>query len=244
MQMNNNEQVKMTLKEVVDILNEDRKRGDEGYIEHNKAMRKVESLMALDEGFGVATKQRNVIPMPNNATKTIETFILNKKQCLAVAASMNSRVLMKVINRIEELEKAAQLSVPQNFAAALRLAADQQEVIEAQQQKILLDAPKVALMDAMEAEELAISIGDWAKLLSKTNQLKIGPNKLMSFLREKGLLMKGRDANERNKPYQILIEAGLFDMKLSATPVGVKVQPLITTKGQTKYSEMVVDNFR
>ena len=149
-----------------------------------------------------------------------------------------------IVDRWHKLEKKAGNFMPQNFAQALRLAADQQEIIQAQQEQMLLNAPKVALMEAMEAEELAISIGDWAKLLSKANKVKIGPVKLMSFLREQGLLMTGRDANERNKPYQIHIEAGTFDVRYNRTPAGVKVQPLVTTKGQMKYAELVVDNFR
>ena len=52
----------------------------------------------------MAIKQRIVIPMPNNATKTINTYILDKKQALTVAASLNDKVLLWVMNRFEEME--------------------------------------------------------------------------------------------------------------------------------------------
>ena len=238
MTLNSNE-VTMTLKQVVDLLNEDRKRGDQGYIKHANAMKKVEQL-ALEQGFGIVQKQDIAISTSNGGSKTIQTYVLNKKQCLAVSAALNSRALMAVINRLEELERRVSLlNVPKDFAQALRLAAEQQELIQAQQARLALNAPKVEF-----ASSNSMSIGEWAKLLTRANEVKVGPNKLMALLRELNYLMVGRDKTERNKPYQKYIEVGYFEIKYRQTNIGLLPQPLITSEGQLALADMVVNYFK
>lgn len=109
----------ITLKEITDMIN----------VRHNDAMAKVEKL-ALEPSFGQLRKTRISLPKGNNATQEIETYNLSKKQAIAVGAKLNNALLMKVIDRVEELEK--QKSIPQTFSAALLLASKQAETIEKQ----------------------------------------------------------------------------------------------------------------
>ena len=127
----------MNLKDVVDLLNEDRKRGDDGYIEHNKAMKKVVEL-TKQAGFGTCEKSTHVITMPNGSKQTIETYKLNKKQCLAVSAALNSRALMVVINRWEELEEQVNKPLsPMMMIAQMAMQLDAQQSINEDVQKRL-----------------------------------------------------------------------------------------------------------
>ena len=90
----NNGEVVITLKEITDLIG----------VEHNKAMKKVAKL-AEEPSFGRVEKMARHINMPNGGTKVVETYVLNKKQAIAVGAKLNNSLLMKVIDRLEELEK-------------------------------------------------------------------------------------------------------------------------------------------
>ena len=106
---NGNEYV-ITLKEITDLIG----------VEHNKAMRKVEEL-AKEEGFGTLAKTATVY---NDRGQTIPTYQFTKKQAIAVGARLNNTMLMKVINRLEELEsQKPQFQIPLTYSEALMLAA-------------------------------------------------------------------------------------------------------------------------
>ena len=78
---------------------------------------------------------------------------------------------------IEMEKKAKTLSVPQTFAEALRLAANQQEQIEQQKNLLLEQQPKVEFANAVLGCDDAIDIGSVAKTLHKG----VGRNKLFLF---------------------------------------------------------------
>jgi phage regulator Rha-like protein len=70
-------------------------------VRHDKAMKKVTKL-AEEPSFGEVAKMDT---FNLNGVK-VETYSLNKKQAIAVGAKLNNKLLMKVIDRLEELEKA------------------------------------------------------------------------------------------------------------------------------------------
>ena len=80
----------ITLKEITDLVS----------VEHNKAMKTVEKL-SLENSFGTLEKIATVY---NEKGQTIPTYNLTKKQAIAVGAKLNNSLLMKVIDRLEELE--------------------------------------------------------------------------------------------------------------------------------------------
>lgn len=83
-------EVSITLKEITDLIN----------TRHNDSMLKVEKL-SLEPSFGSLRKTRIAY---NEQGQEIDTYILNKKQAIAVGAKLNNALLMKVIDRVEELE--------------------------------------------------------------------------------------------------------------------------------------------
>ena len=80
----------ITLKEITDLIT----------TEHNKAMKVVEKL-SLEPSFGTLEKIATVY---NDKGQEIHTYLLTKKQAIAVGAKLNNSLLMKVIDRLEELE--------------------------------------------------------------------------------------------------------------------------------------------
>ena len=94
------------------------------------------------------------------------------------------------------------------MARALLMADKKVHKLEAQ---IEADKPKVLFADAVSASYTSILVGDLAKLISQ-NGYKIGANRLFSWLRDNGYLIKKRGASW-NMPTQKSMELGLFEIK-------------------------------
>ncbi len=82
-------------------------------------------------------------------------YLLNKKECLLLASGYDAKLRLAIINRWEELELAQQPKIPQSFAEALMLAAQQAQQIE-EQQKMLEESNE-------EKEELQVCLNESLK---------------------------------------------------------------------------------
>ena len=81
-----------------------------------------------------------------------------------------------------------------------------------QQTKQLEEAkPKVIFADAVSASNSTMLVGELAKIL-KQNGVQIGANRLFTWLRDNGYLIK-RKCSDYNKPTQKSMEMGLFEIK-------------------------------
>ena len=80
----------MTLKEITDLLD----------VRHDKAMLKV-AAMAESPDFGTVSILDIVY---NYKGQTTKTYQLDKRQSIAVAANLNTALLMRIIDRWQELE--------------------------------------------------------------------------------------------------------------------------------------------
>jgi|GEM_PF-5293150 len=89
-----NSEIKITLKEITDLIS----------VEHNKAMKVVEKL-SEEPSFGYLEKSARQINTGLEITREIPTYLLTKKQAIATGAKLNNSLLMKVIDRLEELER-------------------------------------------------------------------------------------------------------------------------------------------
>lgn len=105
------------------------------------------------------------------------------------------------INKFNEMEKSLRFQIPQTFAEALKLAYEQQLVIEEQKQQLIEAEPKVEFYDTVTGSETTIDFGQAAKVL---NYKGLGRNKLFQYLRDKDILMSN------NTPYQRYVDAGYF----------------------------------
>ena len=95
--------------------------------------------------------------------------------------------------------------------------------------------PKALFADAVASSETSILVGELAKLL-KQNGVEIGQNRLFSWLRENGYLIK-RKGKDFNVPTQRSMELELFTIKERAVTnpdgsVRITKTPLVTGKGQ------------
>lgn len=123
------------------------------------------------------------------------------------------------------------MSETELLQAALEVANRQ---IEEKNAQIEAMRPKVLFAEAVTQSEDSLPIGDFAKLLVQ-NGIKTGRNRLMEWLRNNGYLMKV--ASSKNRPTQLSIESGLFEMKETSTAHGdghitMHTITRITGKGQ------------
>lgn len=102
-------------------------------------------------------------------------------------------------------------------------------------EKIEEDKPKVLFAEAVDSSVNSILISDLAKLI-KQNGVNIGQNRLYSWMRENGYLIKRR-GSDYNSPTQKSMEAGWFEIKERTVtkPDGqiiVTKTPKVTGRGQ------------
>ena len=116
----------ITLKEITDLIS----------ARHNDSMSKVEKL-ALEPSFGALRKTRIV---HNEQGQEVDTYLLTKKQAIAVGAKLNNSLLMKVVDRLEELENQNKpkttLDLIIQSAQQMQLIQDTQQIQAAQIEKI------------------------------------------------------------------------------------------------------------
>lgn len=124
-----------------------------------------------------------------------------------------TREVLPAIRRTGQFVPAPRL--PQSFAAALQLAADQARELETAHALVLEQAPKVEFHDRFVTADGLYKIGDVAKVLALPS---MGQNKLFQFLRIQGVLI--RSGESRNSPYQRHVEAGRFVIKVTTYPIG------------------------
>lgn len=84
----------MTLKEITDLLD----------VRHDKAMLKV-AAMAESPEFGWLSKTDIQYSSGKGRIETIQTYQLNKRQSIAVSARLNTALLMRIVDRWQELEE-------------------------------------------------------------------------------------------------------------------------------------------
>lgn len=94
--------VVITLKEITDLID----------VQHSKAMKKVKKL-AEEPSFGQVAKMDSSYTVGNGGVKTIETYVFNKKQAMAVSGTLSVDLQMMLVDRVNELE--AQLKQPKEL---------------------------------------------------------------------------------------------------------------------------------
>lgn len=134
--------------------------------------------------------------VPNGNGTTSEAYRLTLRQCMYVAMRESKGVRRKVQDK---LEKGA---LPQTFAQALRLAAEQQEQIEMQQAALAAARPKVVYADAMLNADGTVLVRDAAKTIG------VPVRKLEKALRQKGVILPD------NSPAARYVTQGYFKESL------------------------------
>lgn len=145
-------------------------------------------------------------------------FLMNRDGFSLLTMSLTGEKAMEFkvafieqFNRMEQaIKELAPAAIPQTFAQALRLAAEQAETIEAQQKQLEAQAPRVAFATAIINSPSSCGIDELAKLL-KQNGVDMGEIRLFQWLRDNEYLCSLGTA--RNQPTQKALDMGLFELK-------------------------------
>lgn len=141
---------------------------------------------------------------------------------------------IQAFNAMEkQLAQRPQLSRAELVAQALIAAHDELEHKNAQIADL---TPKGIFADAVSASKKSILVGELAKLLCQ-NGVQIGQNRLFSWMRERGYLIKDPKRSDYNMPTQRAVEQGLFEIKETTVVhsdghTSINKTPKVTGKGQ------------
>ena len=190
----------------------------------------------------------NLHPLKTNGGTQKFTF-LNESELYFVLMRSNSVkakpfrqwVTKEVLPSIRKTGSySTQQKIPQTYAEALLEAGRLALELEKTQTQLAQAKPKIEFADSIMKNSQAISVGDFAKLLSK-NGFEIGQKRLFEWLRQKEYI------NERNIPYQQYIKQGLFSLIEESYSVSVYsriyLKTLITGKGQIYFCEKIRKEF-
>jgi hypothetical protein len=164
----------------------------------------------------------------NEQGQSIETYIFDKRQSIAVAAKLNTPMLMAVIDRWQALEKPLVQSLPDfnNPAIAARAWADE---VEKNQASLIVIKNKDQLLIA--SNEATIKAGEiLVREFVKSNDLiDLGEKQFFDWMRDQGYILKGR-----TEPYQEFVKRGYFTYKPTEELHGGKFrhQLRVTARGQ------------
>lgn len=214
--------------------------------QHRHVTRDIENILRGVSNFG-QTKQMFYETTYHNEQngQDYKMYLMNRDGfSLLVMGFTGPEALewkIKYINAFNEMEKKLQESSSPALpdfsdpVIAARAWADQYEARRKAEKAIEENKPKVVLAESIEVSDTDISIGALAKIL-KQNGVDIGRNRLYSWMRENGYLIK--TAKSWNQPKQIYMDAGYFRITETVHDSGYGYTPKIyittyvTGKGQ------------
>jgi len=176
---------------------------------HNDVIATIERLI----NDGVLRLGRNTARahQADGGGRPTMVYDLAKRDCLVVISGYSAALRAKIIDRWMELEAAAPApALPRSFAEALRLAADQQDVIAAQAEQLAAAAPAVDFVERYADSTGTKGFRQVAKLLhAKENEFR-------EFLLDQKILY--RLAGELT-PHAQHIDAGRFCVKAGTAQI-------------------------
>lgn len=182
---------------------------------HDHVCRDIDNLNQSYESMGLPRVGEGYYTHPNTGSQQHRQFLLTQEQCVDLITGYNREIRIRINRRWAELEqKSAQPQIPQTFAEALQLAANQALQIEQ-------NAPKVAHYDKVVNRHTLLTATQVGQKIS------MSAVKLNRVLDELGVYNK---ALKRGRAFkQWFIDKGLGEMK--QTDMGYS-QPLFSLKGE------------
>jgi len=135
---------------------------------------------------------------------TYTEYLLNKRDSIILVAQNCPEFTAKIVDRWQELERQVanpHHQIPKSFAEALRLAADQQEKIQAQAAQVEQQKPAVEFVDRYVKSTGNLGFRQVCKLL------KAKENDFRAFLQDSRIMYR---LNGDWVPYASHIDAGRF----------------------------------
>lgn len=152
-------------------------------------------------------------------------YMLPYDETICLLTGYDPKARMAVIKRWQELEAktAPAFQIPTTLSGALRLAAEQAEVIEVQAAQIAAAAPALEFIDRyVESDTGSMGFREVCKLL------KVKEPEFRAFLHDKQIMYK---LGGNWSPYAAHIDAGRFEVKTGTANEHAFTQAKFTAKG-------------
>ena len=218
LQTNNNQT--MSSREIAGLCNKD----------HRHVLRDIDDLNATYEVMALPKVGQSDYIADNG--QSYRQFLLSKEQTIDLITGYRADIRIRINRRWQELEAQASAPViPATLSEALRLAADQAELIEHQQSRLALVEPKAAALDVIDSSIGSINVRDTAKTLG------IPQNKFVNWCIAHDWMY--RDNRNKLKMSSIRMKQGFMEER-AVTYQGnsnervATTQPLFTPKGLTR----------
>jgi phage antirepressor YoqD-like protein len=176
---------------------------------HESVLKTVRRLIAE----GIVSGNETPYQHPQNGQCYTE-FWLSFRDTMVVASGYSAELRARIIDRWQALEAVPAVpapAVPQSFAAALRLAAEQQDVIDAQAAQLAAAAPAVEFVERYADSTGTKGFRQVAKLLGAKENL------FREFLIEQKILYR---LGSELTPHAQHIDAGRFCVKAGTAGSG------------------------
>lgn len=211
---------------------------------HDHVMRDIEDIMkGLPKNGDTPMFYKTEYVHEQNG-QSYPMYLMNRDGFTLLAMGFTGKAALewklKYIAAFNEMEKKLteqpQLTRSQLLATALIAA---HEELEEKDKQIAELMPKGVFADAVSASSQSILVGEMAKLLSQ-NGIQMGQNRLFSWLRENGYLIKDRKRTDYNMPTQKSMELRLFEIKETSIAhsdghTSINKTPKVTGIGQVYF---------
>ena len=221
LQTNNNQT--MSSREIAGLCNKD----------HRHVLRDIDDLNATYEVMALPKVGQSNYTADNG--QSYRQYLVNKEQTIDLITGYRADIRIRINRRWQELEAQASAPViPATLSEALRLAADQAELIEHQQSRLALVEPKAAALDVIDSSIGSINVRDTAKTLG------IPQNKFVNWCIAHDWMY--RDNRNKLKMSSIRMKQGFMEER-AVTYQGnsnervATTQPLFTPKGLTRLAK-------
>lgn len=208
---------------------------------HDHVMRDIDAMKKDVPNFGEMFFETTA---PDSYGREQRAYLMNRDGFTLLAMGFTGKAALewklKYIAVFNEMEKKLadqpQLTRSQLLATALIAA---HEELEEKDKQIAELTPKGVFADAVSASSQSILVGEIAKLLSQ-NGIQMGQNRLFSWLRENGYLIKDRKRTDYNMPTQKSMELRLFEIKETSIAhsdghTSINKTPKVTGIGQVYF---------
>lgn len=208
---------------------------------HDHVMRDIDAMKKDVPNFGEMFFETTA---PDSYGREQRAYLMNRDGFTLLAMGFTGKAALewklKYIAVFNEMEKKLadqpQLTRSQLLATALIAA---HEELEEKDKQIAELTPKGVFADAVSASSQSILVGEMAKLLSQ-NGIQMGQNRLFSWLRENGYLIKDRKWTDYNMPTQKSMELRLFEIKETSIAhsdghTSINKTPKVTGIGQVYF---------
>lgn len=210
----------MSSREIAGLCNKD----------HRHVLRDIDDLNATYEVMALPKVGQSNYTADNG--QSYRQYLLNKEQTIDLITGYRADIRIRINRRWQELEAQASAPViPATLSEALRLAADQAELIEHQQSRLALVEPKAAALDVIDSAIGSLNVRDTAKTLG------IPQNKFVNWCIAHDWMY--RDNRNKLKMSSIRMKQGFMEER-AVTYQGnsnervATTQPLFTPKGLTR----------